>query len=358
MSRDWRIDTLRGYFLVVITIDHFDNPLRWLTFYTFGYASSPDGFHLLSGVVSGWVYTGIADRHGALTVWKKALRRAAAIYFARMTIVITCACLGCSTGIHGSQRVWQAVAAAALIDTHEGAGRILSLYCVFLAFTPLVLAAFEKGWTRTVAVLSAGLWGAAQLGLGTSVFGLHGLHPVGFFNIYAWQAYFVAGLYLGYRCARHGSSGLRRLPWLQLACGLTALLLLVDRHLALWGMQPLLQFASAPNHNPVRFLDAACLGYLVWCVPRSLDRKLMRTGVCRFLNFLGRHSLQVVTVSLILTRAESHLAPGLSGKALLLVALLNIAALWVPARLHEIWLEHKSNRAPALGLRAAEQPAG
>jgi len=358
VQRDWRVDTLRGYFLVVLTIDHLYNPLRWFTFYTFGYASSPDGFHLLSGLVTGWVYTRVADRYGAAVVWRKAFRRAAAIYFARMTIVVACACGGFLPGVHGPHRLWQTLAAAALVDMHASVGMILSLYCFFLLFTPLVLSVFETGRAWLVALVSAALWIAAQLGLGTSAWGLQGFHPVGFFNIYAWQAYFVAGLYLGYRIARRGNCGLRRLPWLQLTCALAALSLLVDRHLALFGRHALFEFSPDPNHNPARFLDAACLGYLVWCVPRSVDLKLMKVGFCRFLNYLGNHSLQVVAFSMVLTRAETHMLTGASGIVRLIVTLMNVAALWLPARLHQLWRESQRSHAPALRLQQATQTSG
>ena len=360
MGRDWRVDTLRGYFLVVITIDHFYNPLCRLTNYTFGYSAGPDAFHLLAGLVTGWVYTRLADRNGFRAMGVKAYRRACMIYFAHMAVVVTCALMAlCPTlTVAKVDKYWQTVAAGAVLDTQMGAERILPLYCVFLAFTPMLLWAFSEGRARQAAIVSAGLWVLAQFGLGSARWGLPTLHPVGYFNVYAWQAYFVAGLYLGFRGVRHGESGVRKSHGLQLVCAMIAIFLLVDRHLALWGKQPLLQFAASPNHNPARFLDAACLAYLVWCVPRSLDRKLMRPGICRFFNFLGQHSLQVVTVSLILTKTENQLAPGLSGKMRLFVTLLNIAALWMPARLHELWLESKRHRSRALNPRAAEQAAG
>ena len=355
MRRDWRVDFLRGYFLVVITLDHFYNPLRRFSLYTFGYAASPDGFHLLSGIVSGWVYLAIADRYGASAMWTKAFRRVGAIYLAHMTAVITCACGGFYAGPQNSHEAWRTVAAGALLNMREGVGKVLPLYCFFLVFTPLALSAFDAGRAWLVGAISAGLWAAAQFGLGTARWGLQGLHPLGYFDVYAWQAYFVAGLYLGHRGARHGDSGLRKSRWLQLACALVALLLLLDRHLALFGRHPLLHFTPSPNHSPVRFLDAACVGYLVWSVPRTVDLKLMKIGFCRFLNFLGNHSLQVVAFSLVLTSAENHYLAGLSGKVRLAVAAMNVAALWLPARLHQLWRENQRNRVPAPRIEQAAQ---
>jgi len=81
----------------------------------------------------------------------------------------------------------------------------------------------------------------------------------------------------------------------------------------------------------------------------------MKIGFCRFLNFLGNHSLQVVAFSLVLTSAENHYLAGLSGKVRLAVAAMNVAALWLPARLHQLWRENQRNRVPAPRIEQAAQ---
>ena len=92
----------------------------------------------------------------------------------------------------------------------------------------------------------------------------------------------------------------------QFICLLIGLPLLVDRHLALLGRHPLLQFSAMPNHNPVRFLDAACLGYLAWCVPRTVDLKLMKVGFCPFRELPWLPRSAVVGFSLLITAIEKH----------------------------------------------------
>ena len=65
MSRDWRVDSLRGYFLILMTLTHLPrHPLERFTHYTFGFASAPDGFVFLSGLVSAWVYLRIRSKRG------------------------------------------------------------------------------------------------------------------------------------------------------------------------------------------------------------------------------------------------------------------------------------------------------
>jgi hypothetical protein len=347
------VDTLRGYFLVCITLDHFYNPLTRFTKYTFGYASSPDGFIFLSGLVSGWVYLAVADKYGPAAMRGRVFRRAGTIYLTHVALVTLCslAVLWPGFEIQKMQHVWQTAAAGALLKNQVGFERILRLYCMFLACTPLVLRQFRAGRAWLVGVLSAISWVAAQCGLLEARASALNAHPVGVFSFFAMQAYFLAGLYLGYRGARFGDCGLGESRRLQIVCALVAGLLLIDRHLALLGRHPLFGFTGSPNQNPIRFLDAACLGYLLWSVPRTWDLQLMRAGFFRFCNFLGHHSLQVVAFSLLLTNFEKHAMAGASGEARLVVAVANVLSLWLPARIHELWREGALYRAPALPRR-------
>lgn len=88
MGRDWRVDTLRGYFLVAMTLAHFPNPLARFTEYTFGYASSPDGFIFLSGLVSAWVYLPLGQRSGSSAMVTKIFYRTRTIYLTHMGLLV------------------------------------------------------------------------------------------------------------------------------------------------------------------------------------------------------------------------------------------------------------------------------
>ena len=291
---------------------------------------------------------------------EKVFRRAIVIYLTHVTIVTLCglAALFPSFDLQKMPSVLRTFAAGALLKNYGEMEKILPLYCVFLALTPLVLREFKAGRAWLVGAISACLWLGAQCGLGGSGAAAFSLHPVGFFNFFAWQAYFVAGQYLGYRGVQFGECGLRKSMRWQFICLLIGLPLLVDRHLALLGRHPLLQFSAMPNHNPVRFLDAACLGYLAWCVPRTVDLKLMKVGFCRFVNFLGCHALQVVAFSLLITAIEKHAMAGFSGKARLIVAVVNVLSLWIPAKIHELWRGGAFNRVPAKHARERAQALG
>ena len=337
MGRDWRVDTLRGYFLVTMTLGHFPNPLARFTEYTFGYASSPDGFIFLSGLVSAWVYLPVGQRSGNSAMVSKIFRRARTIYLTHIGLLVL-GILGTHYAVgHRAVHPWQTLISGALLWNQVGLDRILPMYCVFLAFSPIVLKQFTEGRAWLIGVISAGLWVGAQFGLGDARSMAAGLGREGF-NLCAWQAYFVAGQYIGYRAVRSQASGVGKSRILLVACIVVSLLLMVDRHLlALWGINPLLGFDGHPNHNPVRFLDAACLGYLLWWIPRTADLATMKLRLFRFLNLLGGHSLQVFAFSLLVTRFEANTLKTSSPGVQLFVAILTVLSLGLPAWIHQFY---------------------
>jgi hypothetical protein len=350
MGRDWRVDTLRGYFLVAMTLGHFPNPLAPFTEYTFGYASSPDGFVFLSGLVSTWVYLPLRQRRGPSAMVSKVFRRAGTIYLTHIALLVLgiLVALYPGTGVHRAAHPLRTFVSGALLWNQGGFDRILPMYCVFLAFSPIVLKQFTEGRAWLIGVISAGLWVGAQFGLGDSKSGAAGLDPATF-NLCAWQAYFVAGQYFGYRAVGAQASGVGKSRVLLAACVVVAVLLMVDRHLlSLWGVSPLLRFNAHPDHNPVRFLDAACLGYLIWWIPRAVDVAAMKLRFFRFLNLLGGHSLQVFAFSMLITRFEAHTINTFSPGAKLIVALLTVLSLGLPAWLHQIFRERALGSAPVL----------
>src|SRR5438270_13619219 len=76
MQRDWRVDTLRGWFLICMMSAHLPrHGLQKFTEYTFGYASAPDGFIFLSGMTCAWVYLRFRSKHGHAAMSKRIRRR-------------------------------------------------------------------------------------------------------------------------------------------------------------------------------------------------------------------------------------------------------------------------------------------
>jgi len=349
-SRDWRVDSLRGYFLVLMTLAHLpQHPLQRFSSYTFGYASAPDGFVFLSGLVSTWVYLRVRNKHGQHALETRVLRRTRDVYLVH--IVLLSASIGGAvllnhTSFQAAHPV-QTFVSGSLLLYQPTLSDILPMYCVFLLFTPLVLDQMMKGRAWLVGVTSAALWLAAQWGMGDASHLVPWIN-LGTFNILAWQAYFVAGQYLGYRSLNAGEDAVPKSPVLLGVCVVASLLFFLDRHSQfIFGVTPLLKFSIGPSRTPARFLDAACLGYVIWWIPRTIDRKLMTIRLFNFLNLLGKHSLQVFAASLFITAALSRISHdrvGLPGAARTGLALVVVLSLAVPAWLHEMYRKRKRER--------------
>jgi hypothetical protein len=243
------LDALRGLFLVWMTLTHL--PTRFSDFVNqpIGFVSSAEGFVFLSALLVSRVYMRQAlEDESALRskLWKRSLR-IYAYHLLMLALAFT-------------------VAAAYAVTTHRAAiynlldfyiahpvvaiiGSVLLLYCpplldilpmyvIFLFFTPLVLsAAIKRGWGRILAV-SGVFWLAAQFGLRDVVHNIvvrvtHlpiPLQETGAFNLFAWQAVWIVGMWLGAKSAE-GDVPLRRIPGYVVAmCALVCLFFIGIRH--------------------------------------------------------------------------------------------------------------------------------
>lgn len=243
------LDALRGLFLVWMTLTHL--PTRFSDFVNqpIGFVSSAEGFVFLSALLVSRVYMRQAlEDESALRskLWKRSLR-IYAYHLLMLALAFT-------------------VAAAYAVTTHRAAiynlldfyiahpvvaiiGSVLLLYCpplldilpmyvIFLFFTPLILsAAVKRGWGRILAV-SGVFWLAAQFGLRDVVHNIivHVTHlPIplqetGAFNLFAWQAVWIVGMWLGAKSAEDDVP-LRRIPGYVVAvCALVCLFFIGVRH--------------------------------------------------------------------------------------------------------------------------------
>jgi hypothetical protein len=222
LERRPELDALRGLFLVWMTLTHL--PTRFSDFVNqpIGFISSAEGFVFISAFLVGRlsIHELVQDATRArIKIWKRSLK-IYAYHLAMLALVFT-------------------VAAAFAIHTHKAAlnhllsfylahpvvaalGSILLIYCpplldilpmyvTFLFFTPLLMsAALRIGWSRIMAA-SAALWLLAQFGLRDVVHNwtVHLTHlqiplqETGAFNLFAWQAIWLAGLWVGTRSATH-----------------------------------------------------------------------------------------------------------------------------------------------------------
>ena len=230
LERRPELDALRGLFLVWMTLTHL--PTRFSDFVNqpIGFISSAEGFVFISALLVGRLYLRDLVQNPAnvrAKLWKRSLK----IYGYHLIMLALAFTVVAQIAIHTHK--------AALVNllnfyfAHPVvalAGSVLLLYCpplldilpmyiTFLLFTPVVLsAAVRFGW-KWILSASCLIWLLAQFGLRDIVHNwiVHVTHlPIplqetGAFNLFAWQAVWIVGMWLGARSAM-GVVPLNRIP--------------------------------------------------------------------------------------------------------------------------------------------------
>jgi hypothetical protein len=305
------LDALRGLFLVWMTFTHM--PTRFSDFVNqpVGFVSSAEGFVFLSAMLVSHVYLREAmDDVGAM--WTKLWRRTLKIYgyhLLMLTFAFTIAAAFATKthrpAIYNLINFYLAHPKVAVI------GGVLLIYCpplldilpmyvLFLFMTPVALTVGVRyGW-RLVLGGSGALWLWAQFGLREAV---HAwlvqvthlqipLQETGAFNLFAWQAVWIAGLWLGVKTAQNDMP-LKRVPGYMVAvCGVVCVFFLGVRHQ--WLGQHLTQQALGISLDkwqigPMRVINLAAFLIVCYWMRRYL---LKLVSIEPFLT-LGKASLQV-----------------------------------------------------------------
>lgn len=220
LERRPELDALRGLFLVWMTLTHLPTRFSDLVNSPIGFVSSAEGFVFISALLVGRLYFRELIRDASVVrnrLWKRSLQ-IYGYHLLMLGLVFT-------------------VAAAFAEHTHKAAisnlldfylahpfvaiiGSVLLLYCpplldilpmyvTFLFFTPLLLSwGVRFGWKR-ILFCSGCLWLAAQFGLRDVVHNwvVHVTHlniplqETGAFNLFAWQAVWAVGCWIGSRSA-------------------------------------------------------------------------------------------------------------------------------------------------------------
>lgn len=230
LERRPELDALRGLFLVWMTLTHLPTHFSDFVNSPIGFVSSAEGFVFISAFLVGRLYirqTAQDERRVRSKLWKRSLE----IYGYHLvmlglafTVVAAYALETHKAAIYNLLDFYIAHPATAL------AGSVLLLYCppildilpmyvIFLFMTPPVLsAAVRLGWNR-VLLASGSIWLLAQFGLRQWAHNwiVHLTHlqiplqETGAFNLFAWQAVWVVGLWLGARSATR-EAVTRRIP--------------------------------------------------------------------------------------------------------------------------------------------------
>ena len=220
LERRPELDALRGLFLVWMTLTHL--PTRFSDFVNqpIGFISSAEGFVFISALLVGRLYMRDLQSNPAnvrARLWKRSLK----IYGYHLLMLTFAFTVIAEIAIHTHK-----AALINLLDFYLAhplvaiVGSVLLLYCpplldilpmyvTFLFLTPLALSAAARfGW-KWILAGGAAVWLLAQFGLRDLA---HNwivqlthlqipLQETGAFNLFAWQAVWIVGLWLGARSA-------------------------------------------------------------------------------------------------------------------------------------------------------------
>ncbi|MFY9936740.1 MAG: OpgC domain-containing protein [Silvibacterium sp.] len=347
LERRPELDALRGLFLVWMTLTHL--PTRFSDFVNqpIGFVSSAEGFVFLSALLVGRIYIRelMQDEAGVhLKLWKRSLK----IYAYHLLMLTFAFTIAATFAVHTHRAALTNVFNFYLAHPFVAiVGSILLLYCpplldilpmyvTFLFFSPLILSiSARNGWRRILAA-SGLVWLLAQFGLRDLVHDMvvrvsHlpiPLQETGAFNLFAWQAVWIAGLWLGAKSAM-GSMPLRKIPAWAVAVSCAVCLFFIGiRHG--WLGPHLTQQALGLQLDKWQIGPLRVLNLITFTIVAYWLRKYVVRAVSRepFLT-LGKASLQVfcahiffVFVGLALLYGEVEQLHGITAVALLTVTFL------------------------------------
>jgi hypothetical protein len=207
-ARDLRLDSLRGLFLVLMTIDHIGGKITTYTYEPFGFVSAAAAFVMLSGYMYAYTTRHTSPHGRALMVqsWTRAARlyRYHLALFAILVLLILVSPLHRAYLGHAFQPVDMSmlglmVYGAALLH-QPMLLHLLPMYLVLSLLSPPMLKAFHRGWYAPVFIVSLAFWAWGQffdpLEWIAAISG-SGAHA-GDFNLFGWQLLWVSGLYIGF----------------------------------------------------------------------------------------------------------------------------------------------------------------
>ncbi len=359
-GRDLRFDTLRGLFLVLMTINHLPTEMREITDQPLGLFTAAEGFVFLSGLLAGWVYTRRYRSVGSEGLWQATADRAKSIYRWHVAALLASFILVqatehflgyCSPAVPKLffEHPLEALGLGLSLLYQPGLLDLLPMYCGFVLLLPMVIKALEDGKRFRVLALSGAAWLAVQWAPPIDGAPLYPINT-GSFNLFAWQFLFVAGVVVGHARVSGFAQVARPNRWVVGAAAALAVYGLGVRHAhwhSLWPEATFGVFLNKPALGLLRLADFGAVAYLVAAFAERFPALL----TSRTLSLLGRHSLPVVAVQSVAIMTLLQF-PGLflSSTSRTLIAVAVVGLLFAVARFHG----RLGSTAPApLGTRQA-----
>jgi hypothetical protein len=373
------LDALRGLMLVWITCTHLPTILSAYVNQPLGFFSASEGFIFLSALFTGRIYFRIAERNGYGPMWWKIWVRAGKLYCYQMLLLAFAFVIEAPIAAHGktpavhnlldfyfSASHTRAFVDAALMIYRPPLLDILPIYIILIALTPFALILGERfGWKYALAG-GCTLWLFAQFGFRSFVyhvqnrsFGLQiPLKEMGAFDLWAWQLWWLVGLWSGVRWAK----GNFRLDWarrMTIPAAIVAVFFLVLRYAQVDGVVTFGK--SGLLLDKWDFGVGRIINFTAVSVLAIRFRSVLSFFAIRPLVTLGQSSLPVFCVHLLcvfvaLTIMESD--PILRGWKGIIVILTSLSALLLTAKIAANRRKNGAENRAVVPERPATGPSG
>ena len=347
------LDALRGLMLVWITLTHLPTVVSNYVNQPFGFFAATEGFIFLSALFTGRIYFRIAERDGYGAMWRKLLTRTGKLYLYQLLLLAFAFVIEAPIAAHGNRPAvhnlldfyfstghMHAFIDAALMIYRPPLLDILPIYIILLGLTPFAIVLGERfGWKYA---LTGGftLWFLAQFGLRsfvyhiqTRAFGMRiPLNEMGAFDLWAWQLWWLVGLWLGVRWAKDDL----RLHWVKqvtIPAAIVAVFFLLLRYAQLNGILSFGRFGLLLDKWDFGF--GRMIDFTAVAVLAIRFRSALRPFAIRPLVMLGQASLPVFCVHLLcvffaLTIMKND--PIIGGWKAIVIILVSLSALFLTAK--------------------------
>jgi len=325
MSRNYSIDFFRGFFLIIITIDHFfsdDNIIKFFTHEFVGWVSAAEGFVFLSGLTAGLIYTYKINKKEPFDIAKAARKRAWTIYkYHFVLLLLTLVILASHFYI---KEFWTvrfefllnnplvAILTGSIFRYQPIYLDILPMYTIYILLVPVVIKSFQANKYGLILSLSGILYAIGTCDIQLPFFSR--LFPTpdydtGSFDLLCWQLLFIGGLFFGFLMYHGKTNSLlnsKILLFLAVICSLALFITklvyaqLESQTLLTWlgkyAWISKFSLVDKENLRPFRLLNFASLTFVVAFMASHYKKGLNFKPFC----YLGKYSLEVFSFHILL----------------------------------------------------------
>lgn len=322
-KRDLRLDVLRGFAVFAMVVNHLGGA-SWLYPLTGAnrfWVSAAEAFVVLSGLIVGMVYGGIALKEGLRAAQVKALKRAFTLY--KLTVVLTLVSMLVASTLKFPwaqdvpydsplEFIFNVLTLRQVVYLTD----IPLMYTLFLLVTPIGLGLLVRGRTAWLLALSATIWATAYA---TRTYMPWTVIGGWSFNLGSWQFLFLLAMALGFHwdALKAKLAALPRVPYFLLSATLLVWFIqfynsdvtFVNEYLPGWDINVILfELFRKSVVGPGRLL-AVLLFFQFTYLALTLLWKPLATLFGWLLVPLGQNSLYGYTMHLVLIGAFTALTP-------------------------------------------------